>query len=106
VEECLISLLGTRDLTLSSSTALVDLGRFFSFLIYTQSVRFFGRGISPSQDKQNKCTQTYMPRVRFEPTIPVFERAKAVHTLYRAATVIGQYQKWADIIVPEDNSKK
>jgi hypothetical protein len=31
------------------STALVDLGRFFSFLIYTQSVGLLGRGISPSQ---------------------------------------------------------
>jgi hypothetical protein len=30
-----------------------------------------------------------MPQVRFEPTIPVFERAKTVHALDRAATVIG-----------------
>jgi hypothetical protein len=30
-----------------------------------------------------------MPRVGFEPTIPVFERAKTVHALGRAATVIG-----------------
>jgi hypothetical protein len=29
-----------------------------------------------------------MPRVGFEPMIPVFERAKAVHALERAATVI------------------
>jgi hypothetical protein len=29
-----------------------------------------------------------MPQVRFEPTIPVFELAKAVHALDRAATVI------------------
>jgi hypothetical protein len=28
---------------------------------------------------QNKCTQTSMPRVGLEPTIPVFERAKTVH---------------------------
>jgi hypothetical protein len=33
------------------STALVYLGRFFSFLIYTQSVGFLGRGISPSQGR-------------------------------------------------------
>jgi hypothetical protein len=32
-------------------TALVDLGRFFSFLIYTQSVGLLGRGISPSQGR-------------------------------------------------------
>jgi hypothetical protein len=30
-----------------------------------------------------------MPRVGFEPMIPVFERAKTVHALDRAATVIG-----------------
>jgi hypothetical protein len=30
-----------------------------------------------------------MPRVGFEPTIPVFKRAKTVHALDRAATVIG-----------------
>jgi hypothetical protein len=29
-----------------------------------------------------------MPRVRFEPTIPVFERAKAVHASDRMVTVI------------------
>jgi hypothetical protein len=30
-----------------------------------------------------------MPRVGLEPTIPVFERAKTVHALDRAAIVIG-----------------
>jgi hypothetical protein len=39
--------------------------------------------------KENKRTQTSMPQVEFEPTIPVFERAKTVHALDRAATVIG-----------------
>jgi hypothetical protein len=38
---------------------------------------------------QNKRTQTFIPRVGFEPTIPVFERAKTVHALNLAATVIG-----------------
>jgi hypothetical protein len=38
---------------------------------------------------QNKRTQTSIPRMAFEPTIPVFERAKTVHALDRAATVIG-----------------
>jgi hypothetical protein len=46
------------------STALVDLGRFFSFLIHTQSVGLVGRGINPlqgcclhtEQHKQNKRT--------------------------------------------------
>jgi hypothetical protein len=84
-------------LSIYGSTALVDLGRFFSFLIYTQSVGLLGRGISPSQGRylhrttqtQNKRTQTSMPRVGFELTIPVFEQEKTVHDLDRAATVIG-----------------
>jgi hypothetical protein len=38
---------------------------------------------------QNKRTQTSMPQVGFEPTIPMFERAKTVHALDRAVTVIG-----------------
>jgi hypothetical protein len=38
---------------------------------------------------QNKRKQTYMPRVGFEPTTPVFQRAKSVHFLDRAFTVIG-----------------
>jgi hypothetical protein len=36
---------------------------------------------------QKKCTQTSMPWVGFELTIPVFERAKTVRALNRAATV-------------------
>jgi hypothetical protein len=44
------------------STALVDLGRFFSSLI------LYTVGRTPS-----------MPRVGFEPTIPAFERPKTVH---------------------------
>jgi hypothetical protein len=38
---------------------------------------------------QNKRTHTSMPRVVFEPMIPLLKRAKTVHTLDRAATVIG-----------------
>jgi hypothetical protein len=38
-------------LSIYGSTALVDLGRFFSFLICTQSVGLLGRGISPSQGR-------------------------------------------------------
>jgi hypothetical protein len=78
-------------LSIYGSTALADLGPFFSFLIYTQSVGPLGWGISPSQDHyihmttqiQNKRTQTSMPRVGFEPTIPVIERAKTVHAVAR-----------------------
>jgi hypothetical protein len=38
---------------------------------------------------QNKRTQTAMPLVGFESTIPVFEWAKKVHALDRSGTVIG-----------------
>jgi hypothetical protein len=72
------------------STALVGLGRFFSFLIYTQSVGLLGRVISPSQgrylhteQKQNKRIQTSMPRVGFGLTIPVFDRVATVISLLR-----------------------
>jgi hypothetical protein len=41
--------------------------------------------------EQNNCTQTSMPRVGFEPTIPVFELAKTVHSLGRVAIVIGRF---------------
>jgi hypothetical protein len=40
---------------------------------------------------QNKRTQTFIPRVGLEPTIPVFERANTGHALDRAATAIGTY---------------
>jgi hypothetical protein len=33
-----------------------------------------------------------MAQVGFEPTIPVFEQAKTVHSLDRAATVIGRFE--------------
>jgi hypothetical protein len=39
---------------------------------------------------ENKRIQTSKPRVEFEPTILVFERAKTVHALELAVTVIGR----------------
>jgi hypothetical protein len=68
--------------SISGSIALVDLGRFFNFLIYTHSVGLLRRGISPSQgrhlhteqQKQNKRTETSMPRVGFEPTIKLYKK--------------------------------
>jgi hypothetical protein len=60
-----------------------------------QSVGLLGRAISPSQGRyltqtQNKHKQASIPWVVFEPTIPVFERAKTVHhALDHATTVIG-----------------
>jgi hypothetical protein len=69
--------------------------RFVSlqFLNLRHSVGLLGRGISPSQGRyltqtQNERTQTSVSRVRFEPTIPPFERAKTFHALCRSATVI------------------
>jgi hypothetical protein len=84
-------------LSIFGSTAPMDLGHFLTFLVYTQSVGVLGRGISPSQGRYLHTEQhehrinahLSMPRVGFEPTIPEFERAKAVHALDRAATVIG-----------------
>jgi hypothetical protein len=38
-------------LSIYDCTALADFGRFFSFLMYTQSVGLLGRGISPSQGR-------------------------------------------------------
>jgi hypothetical protein len=80
------------------STALGDLGRFFSLFIHTQSVGLLGKGISLSQgrylhteqQRHRLNAQTSMPRVGFELTIPIFERAKTVHALERAATVVGR----------------
>jgi hypothetical protein len=74
---------------------LLGHGSFFSFFIYTQSAGLFGTRNKPvsrplpthrTTQTQNKRTQTSMPRVGFEPTTPVFERAKTVHALDRAAT--------------------
>jgi hypothetical protein len=75
-----------------------DLGRFFSSLILYTVSRTSWTGDQPvarplpthrTTQTQNKRTQTSMPQVGFESTIPVFERAKTVHTLDRGATVIG-----------------
>jgi hypothetical protein len=70
----------------------------FSFLILWQLIKLLGRGISPSQacylqktTKKNRLHVDKYPcfELGFEPTIPVFERAKTVHALDRAAAEIG-----------------
>jgi hypothetical protein len=74
----------------------VDLSRFFSFLFLYTVGRLLGRWISPSQGryllteqhKHRTNAHTSMPRVGFEPTIPVFERAKTVHALDRAYNAV------------------
>jgi hypothetical protein len=67
----------------------------FQFLdLFTQSVGPLRKAATciHHKDKQNnKRTETPVPQVGFQPTIPVFKRAKAVHALYRAATVFGCY---------------
>jgi hypothetical protein len=57
----------------------------FLFLdLFTQSLGLLGRGISLSQGR-------YLHRgVGFEPTIPVFMRAKTVHVLDLTAIVTGE----------------
>jgi hypothetical protein len=81
--------------------ALLGLGRFFSFLIFYTVGRTPWTGDQPvarplpahrTTQTQNKRTQTSMHRVGFEPTIPVFERAKIVHALDRATTVLDTIQ--------------
>jgi hypothetical protein len=78
---------------------LLDLGRFFSFLIFYTVGSTPWTGDQPAArplpthrttQTQNKRIQTSVPWVEFEPTIPTFERAKTVHALDPAATVIGQ----------------
>jgi hypothetical protein len=60
----------------------------FWTLIITQSVGHLGWGISPSQGRY-KNTEQYKHIINAHS--PVFERAKTVHDLDRAATVIGSY---------------
>jgi hypothetical protein len=68
-----------------STVLLLDLGRFFSFLIHTQSVGLLGRGISPSQGrylhteehKHRKKTHTDIHTLSgirtYDPSVPAFE---------------------------------
>jgi hypothetical protein len=81
-----------------STALLLDLGRFFSFLIlYTVGRTTWTRDQPVARplpahrtaQTQNTSTQTSTPQVRFESTIPMFERAKTAHALDRAVTVIG-----------------
>jgi hypothetical protein len=72
---------------------------------FTQTVGLLGRVIRPSRGlylntgqhkhRINAYThRTSMLWVGFEPTIPASERAKAVHTLDRAATVTGKFNTY------------
>jgi hypothetical protein len=75
-------------LSVYGPTALVDLGRFFSFLTLYTVGRTPWTGAQPvarplsthrTTQTQNKRTQTSVPQVGFEPTIPAFEWANTVH---------------------------
>jgi hypothetical protein len=63
----------------------------FQFLyLFTQAVGLLGRRSvrrKTATYTQNKRTQTSVPEVGFEHTIPVFERAKTVHALDRARSL-------------------
>jgi hypothetical protein len=76
---------------------LLDLGHFFSFLIFYTVGRTRWTGDQPiarplptyrTSQTQNKHTQTSMLQVGFEVMIPVFLQAKTVHALRCTATVI------------------
>jgi hypothetical protein len=68
---------------------------------FIQMVGLLGRGISTSQGrylhteqhKQNERTHTSMPPMGFEPTTPVFERAKTFHAIYHAAAAMDTINK-------------
>jgi hypothetical protein len=75
----------------------VDLGRFLRFLIQYTVGRTPWTGnelvarlvpTNRATQTQNKRTQTFMPQVGFEPTVPVLERVKRVHVFDRADTAI------------------
>jgi hypothetical protein len=53
---------------------------------------------------QKKRTETTMPQVRFKPTISPFVRAKTVHVLNRAATMIGTSYKYNDCILVDEET--
>jgi hypothetical protein len=72
------------------SASLADLGRVFTLLIRTQSVLFLEGG-SAATYTQNKGTQRSTSRVGFEPTTPVFYRAKTIHALDYEATVTANH---------------
>jgi hypothetical protein len=79
------------------STALVELGHFLVFNLYTVG-RTPWTGDQPvarplpthrTTQTQNKRKQTSMPRMGFELTIPVIEWTKTLCVLHRAAAVMG-----------------
>jgi hypothetical protein len=92
------------NLTIYRSTALVDLGRFFSFLIYTQSVGLLGRGsarrkaVAYKQDN-TKTEQTHtdiyaLSGIRIHnPSVRVGEGSSGLRRR-------GRYDRWTTALEP------
>jgi hypothetical protein len=53
---------------------------------------------------QKKRTQTSIPSVGLEPTIPAFKRGKTVHALDRVATVTGSKRGYCDRLRAREDS--
>jgi hypothetical protein len=96
---CFVSCLGVCMLNVYYSARWYNmvLGSFFSFLILYRVGETPCTGDQPvartlpahrTPQTQNKRRQISMSRVGFEPTTPVFERAKTVHASDSAATAI------------------
>jgi hypothetical protein len=100
ISEFSLSKFKVNALSLSLSTALQSFGPWPLF----QFLNLYAVGSIPrtwdqpvarplpthrATQTQNKLTHTSMPRVGFEPIIPVFGRAETVHALDRSSIVIG-----------------
>jgi hypothetical protein len=70
---------------------LLSLGRLFGFIMKHKVDITLGEELRSSQSfclhsryhKEHKGTETTIPRVRFKPMTPVFERTKTVHALLK-----------------------
>jgi hypothetical protein len=98
-----------------STLLLLEFGHFFKLLILYTVGRTPCKGDQPvarplpthrKTQTQNKCIQTSIPWVGFENTIPAFERAKTVHTLDRAATVISHKVAYRGKTLMRDDCKQ
>jgi hypothetical protein len=85
--------------TYGSTNFFLDLGGFFSFLIFYTVDRTSWLRVQPvtrplpahrTAQTQNKCKKTLMPRVGLEPTIPALERTETVHASDGAASVFSK----------------
>jgi hypothetical protein len=83
-----------------STDNLLCPGSFLSFLIlhtvgrtpWTRDQSFGRLPPTPRTAQiQNKSKQASLPQAGFETKIPLFDRTKTVHDLYRATTVVGIY---------------